>query len=272
MQTFLLRRTKGLANDQMRIMCAVIATVLLIISMINNGDKPQIKFNMHSRHQKAVQAYCELTEDAYNDKGITLHPSEVGNDILLETSIANEQMNEMLKERTNFAQMIKQSLVEQRRCVQEEIALKEQLESIVCDPSDITKISNMTKEQIAVVVDGTWLEGKEDILYLTEQQEQINVFFIYSVATLESEFGTSPRAVDRDNYYGLETMADYGSFENNTLYFADMMNRLYVNNDNIGSDINDIGPVYCPPNPKWAGTVSEIMNQQYKKICQLTVA
>lgn len=279
MQTFLLRRTKGLANDQMRMMCAVIATALLIISLNNHQNNPQTntKENVVGYERTTIKHLVQdveqfISETIFNDRGITEEPCEVGDDFLLEAGIENEINSKTLRERQMFISTSEKNLRTERNRVRKEIAVKEQLDSITCDPTDITKISNLTEEQIGMMVEGTWLEGKEETLYQIEREQNVNVFFMYAVGTLESEFGTSPRARNRDNYYGIELLTDFESYEYNTWYFADMMNRMYIDNQGIGSNIYEIGPVYCPPNPAWADTVSRIMNQQYKKICELTVA
>lgn len=277
MQTSLIRRTKGLANDQMRMMCAVIATVLLLITY-SHQHNPQttVDWNLLDHANSAMQTLITDVRDFfggtnYNDKGITV-PSEVGSDFLLEAGIESAIDQVSVREREMFVETSENTLKLKRERAQKELAIQKQLESITCDPTDITKISNLTKEQITMMVKDTWLEGKEDVLYQAEQEHQVNVFFICAVSTLESSHGTSFRAEDRNNYYGMEMPTDFGSFENNTLYWADMMNRKYIDNKNIGSNIHDIAPVYCPPNPTWPDTISGMMNDQYKKICALTVA
>ena len=49
-----------------------------------------------------------------------------------------------------------------------------------------------------------------------------------------------------------------------------MMNRVYV--DKGHTDVNKIGPIYCPPNPDWGNIVSQLMSEQYEKMMDLTVA
>lgn len=280
MQTSKIKRDKGLANDQMRLMCAVIAVGLLLISYSHQHD-PYTKGNV-SRVADYVESTVQtLTQFInkhvaalnYNDKGITA-PGDVESDALLTMTaeVEHELDDVSLRERKAFVETTEETLLVKREKTKEQLAIQRQLDSITCEPSDITKISNLTPEQINLLVEDTWLEGEGDTLYQVEQEHEVNVFFIYAVSTLESEFGTSPRAESRDNYYGIEMLKDFESFENNSQYWADMMNRMYIDNENIGSNVQDIGPVYCPPNPKWADTITSMMKHQYKKICALTVA
>lgn len=280
MQTSKIKRDKGLANDQMRLMCAVIAVGLLLISYSHQHD-PYTKDNVSrvaDYVESTVQTLTQFINNHvaalnYNDKGITA-PSDVESDALftMTAGVEHELDDVSLRERKAFVETTEETLLVKREKTKEQLAIQRQLDSITCEPSDITKISNLTPEQINLLVEDTWLEGEGDTLYQVEQEHGVNVFFTYAVSTLESEFGTSPRAEDRDNYYGIEMLRDFESFENNTLYWADMMNRMYIDNENIGPNVQDIGPVYCPPNPKWADTITSMMKHQYKKICALTVA
>ena len=275
MQTILLRRDKGLTNDQMRMICAIIAVTLLMVNILSDNWRQGIwtSVNINIRAQAMTQSQMDI-KAAYKIGNTTAMENSRSGEYLFESSVLTT--SKMFGLRKGFVDKFKCKLnaqiegmiLENAAIVEEE----QQVRNIDCDASDITKISNLTKDEIGLMLQGTWLEGKENILYQAETEENINVFFMYAVSTLESEFGTSPRAVNRSNFYGLETMADYSSYENNTLYFADMMNRLYVNNDSIGSNLYNIGPVYCPPNPLWAEKIEEIMQQEYKKICELTVA
>ena len=162
--------------------------------------------------------------------------------------------NELIAERREY-------LLEQER---------EKIKPIICDTTDITKTSNMTKEQISHMLKDTWLEGEEDTLYNIEQNNGINIFFVYAVATLESGYGTSSRARNKNNFYGIEISKNFDSYKHNTEYFGSMMNRVYIDKGKI--NINDIGQTYCPPNPNWGKLISQIMKEQYEKMTVLTVA
>lgn len=145
-----------------------------------------------------------------------------------------------------------------------------EIENIICDTSDITKISNMTEEQIDEMLEGTWLEGNAEVIYKVEQEESINAFFIYAVATLESDRGTSKRSITKKNFYGIELSTVFTSYSHNTEYFGGMMNRVYVSNGKISLDT--INPTYCPPNPNWKNVVAQLMYEQYNKMTVETVA
>ena len=145
---------------------------------------------------------------------------------------------------------------------------------IVCDPSDVTKISNLTINEMRIVFKGTWLEGKEQDLYNYEHQYGINVFFIYGVSTLESghgEFPDAPTAKAANNYYGINLDASWDNWEDCSNYWCDMINRLYVGNGN--RSVTDIAPIYCPPRyVAWTKDVSSFMIKMHDRCSNFGVS
>lgn len=154
--------------------------------------------------------------------------------------------------------------VGEEREIQAELILEskqEELESYIgsvqCNPDNVTAITNLRLEDMHLLTEGTWWEGYEESLYYLEQTHGINAAFAMGVSTLESGAGTSSRARNRQNYYGLSTSTVYGSRYNCTMYFGDLINRLYVNQGR--SSVYTIGPKYCPPNRKWETYVADYM-------------
>lgn len=139
-----------------------------------------------------------------------------------------------------------------------------QIESITADPNDISKVSNLTEEQYSILTQGTWWEGHEQVLIDLEKIYSINAFYAMSVSTLESGHGTSDRAYDRNNYYGAEVPTYFESLYDNTMYFGDFQNRLYVSEGLIS--VWNIGPKYCPPNRDWEVYVANSMAELRNKV------
>ena len=139
-----------------------------------------------------------------------------------------------------------------------------QIESITADPSDVTKVSNLTEEQYYILTEGTWWEGYEQTLMDLEQNYGINAFFAMSVSTLESGNGTSVRATNNSNYYGAEVGKRFDGLYDNTMYFGDFLNRLYVDKGLVS--VYQIGPKYCPPNRNWENYMATNMQELYNKV------
>lgn len=161
----------------------------------------------------------------------------------------------------NQRQMIEE---ETERLEQERLAaIKAQIESITADPNDISKVSNLTEEQYYILTKDTWWEGHEAVLIDLENRYHVNAMYAMSVSTLESGHGGSDRALTRNNYYGAEVDTYFASLYDNTMYFGDFQNRLYVSEGLVS--VWNIGPKYCPPNRNWevyvANKMSELLNK-----------
>lgn len=141
-----------------------------------------------------------------------------------------------------------------------------QIESITADPYDITKVSNLTEEQYYILTEGTWLEGKgyEQALMELEKTHNINAMYAMAVSTLESDHGTSRWARELRNFYGAHTNRSFTEFYDNTMYFGDFQNRLYV--DEGLTSVYSIGPKYCPPNRQWEIIVADKMKKYLNKV------
>lgn len=139
-----------------------------------------------------------------------------------------------------------------------------QINSITADPYDVSKVSNLTEEQYYILTKGTWWEGHEQVLIDLEKRYSINAFYAMSVSTLESGHGKSDRAYERKNFYGAEVPTYFESLYDNTMYFGDFQNRLYISEGLIS--VWQIGPKYCPPNRNWEAYVSNSMAELLNKV------
>ena len=158
----------------------------------------------------------------------------------------------------------RERLLEEQRIEAERQAYRDYVDSIVCDPCDIARISGLRKEDYALLTEGTWWEGYEDTLYELETEYGVNAMFAMSVSTLESYFGTSVRASSRHNYYGIELDRNWSGLYDNTIFWGGMMNRVYIE-DGVVSVWN-IGPIYCPPNRQWEVYMNDNMNMLYNSL------
>lgn len=173
-------------------------------------------------------------------------------------SVRNDAIEETLASEPSISS-------EEEAAIQDEIiqgVKQEELDtyvnSIYCDPENITKLTNLKLEDMILLTKGTWWEGYEESLYNLEQTYHINAAFAMAVSSLESGCGTSSRARSRNNFYGLETGTTYSSRYHNTAYFGDLMNRKYVG---VGKkSVYAIGPKYCPPNRQWEKYVANYMS------------
>lgn len=216
------------------------------------------------QQQSEIEAIC--TEYTVPEEPIVVEDvvSTMTNDDTPTITLASE---ECIIEQVETQQQIMEGEKERIRLekiAQEEAKRQAQIESITADPNDITKVSNLTKEQYTILVKGTWWEGHEQTLIDLEKKYGINAFFAMSVSTLESGKGTSRIAQTKHNYYGAKVAKTFNGLHDNTMYFGDFLNRLYVDNNLVS--VWSIGPKYCPPNRNWERSISSNMKELYNKV------
>lgn len=154
---------------------------------------------------------------------------------------------------------------EKRRIAEQKKREKElQIASITCDPTNITRLSNVTSEQLKIITKDTQWEGNERALEDLEKNYGINLFYCIAVSRLESGNGTSVIAKRYNNIFGINGDTYYENYHDVTMYFGDFQNRLYVGKGL--TSVYTIGPKYCPPNRQWEVEVSSIMNSLYNKL------
>lgn len=215
---------------------------------------------VHAPTTDAATTVHNTTTDATTDNNVIVFTSVPmiedveGNDTIKQAIETEMRAQEVLETQ------IAEELVEEARL--EEIAKRQAyIDSIVCDPTDVSRISGLKAEDFKYLTEGTWWSGHEDILYQLEQECGINALFAMSVSTLESGCGTSYRASSKHNYYGIELAKSWDSLYSNTLWWGDMIQRLYV--DKGVSSVWNIGPIYCPPNRDWEVYMNDHMNALY---------
>lgn len=221
----------------------VLATTLLT-AIMSLGVTILAPSEVTASHKRVIQETIAEHIVTMSNVVYTVHVNNNG----IETTIAEPTIS-MEEERE-----VQQELILEAR----EEALDDYVNSIHCDPNDVTKITNLKLEDMHLLTRGTWWEGYEESLYNLEQRHGINAAFAMAVSTLESGAGTSSRARNRDNYYGLSTSTDYGSRFNCTMYFGDLLNRKYVSQGL--SSVYSIGPKYCPPNRQWETYMANYMS------------
>lgn len=171
----------------------------------------------------------------------------------------NKEVIEEVRVQEALEEEIKVEIAERERLEAIE-KQKEYINSIVCDPSDVSRVSGLKESDFKLLTEGTWWEGNEEALVKLENEYGINAMFAMAVSTLESGFGRSDRAQSRNNYYGLESPRYWDSLYSNTQYWGDLIATHYVGSGRIS--VASISTKYCPPNSSyWADfNRSEMMN------------
>lgn len=136
---------------------------------------------------------------------------------------------------------------------------------------NVTSDSNMTYEKVEKLVEGTFLDGAEEAIYRAEEEYGIDPLFTYAVACLESDYGRSPIARDKNNLYGMNAEDDdpynkayyYDSKSESIEDFIERIDKYYVSQGY--TDIDDINRKYSSDS-NWHIKVYAIMNEGANKI------
>ncbi|RED66266.1 glucosaminidase domain-containing protein [Cohnella lupini] len=134
--------------------------------------------------------------------------------------------------------------------------------------------SGLSEEDIAVIFEGTDLEGHglEEAILQVEEEYGINALFTIAVMKLESGNGSSKLAKSKNNLFGLNASGGDAhkrafSFEtkgDSVRKFGQLLSKSYVGKGY--TTIEKIATKYCPANSKWSGLVKNIMKRDYKKL------
>src|SRR5690606_7547995 len=156
---------------------------------------------------------------------------------------------------------------------QPEIAAQPAVLKLQKPDSEVESESGLTAEAIAKLLEGTALEdhGLEEAILEIEEEHGINAYFTIAVMKLESGNGKSRLARDKNNLFGLNATGGSNSkaysFEtksDSVHKFGSLIAKSYIGKGY--TTIEKIAKKYCPPNPKWASLVKNIMNRDYKKL------
>lgn len=133
--------------------------------------------------------------------------------------------------------------------------------------SQINTYSGLTKEEIqSITQDYPVLYNLSEDIYEMEKYNKINAFYTLGVASLESGYGKSEYAINKNNLCGLlkkNSAGEYVPIHFNTqrdsiVYFAELMRDYYIPNNLLTPE--NIQGVYEPRNNKWDDDVVSIMN------------
>lgn len=144
------------------------------------------------------------------------------------------------------------------------------------NPYNVSELSNLSKEQISIMLEGTALHTLVNAYYWYEQQYQINAVFLMALTAEESGWGRSYLAINNNNLSGHKNKSGGWAYYNNWGECLEESFRLlsqeYVYPNGAfytGPNMYDINLVYCPDpeNPhSWANNISRIGYELMNKL------
>lgn len=136
--------------------------------------------------------------------------------------------------------------------------------------TDISKPSNLSEDQLNFVISSrlknvgkssSKLSNLGDALVIMEEESGVNALFCLAVASLESGYGTSDAAINKNNLFGLMrsgSLMEFSSVSECISYWGNLIKNYYI--DSNRDSIEDIQPKYCPDSETWAPDVSYLFN------------
>lgn len=132
--------------------------------------------------------------------------------------------------------------------------LIENEKSIVFDPMNLLKKSNLTKDKAKKILKGTALEDCSDYFIECEEKYGVNAIGIMAIAVHESAWGTSRRAQEDHNLTGYGVYSDSAkginapSKEENLLMTAKLLKESYLTKSGShykGTSLMAVNESYC---------------------------
>lgn len=140
------------------------------------------------------------------------------------------------------------------------------------NPYDVTELSNLNKEQIHKMLEGTELITLVDAFYWYEQEYKVNLIFIASIVALESSWGRSSLAISHNNLTGYiggnGQYYFFSSWGENLEETFRLIGDEYTKEDGLfynGKSVWDINQKYCELS-SWTDKVTAIANELISKI------
>ena len=166
----------------------------------------------------------------------------------------------------------------------------QQVGDVVWDPTDVTRISNLTSAQLIAILNAHGGKAKNFIPYAsglitTEQKYHVNVFFLIGIEALESGWVTSNISRNCNNLGGVCqssahpsngcgsnsncSFAYFSSVNEFIDYHGSMLHRNYLTPGGSyyhGPTPSGVVVSYCPGCTSWPGSVTSIANSLFKHV------
>lgn len=160
----------------------------------------------------------------------------------------------------------------------EEIITEIETPTIEYNTTNITQKSGFTAEQFNTIIDtvltnlnkgSTKMTGIGEALYQVEQEYDVNGLYLLGIASLESGWGTSQYATERNNIYGLINKT-FDSVDECTLYMGKLIRNSYI--DQGYDTLSKIQTKYCPSGgSKWINDITICTNRYITAATELYI-
>lgn len=145
--------------------------------------------------------------------------------------------------------------------------IKEEVKEIVYNPDNLREISNLSKEQIHQILEGSNLQVLADSYYEMEQKYNINAIFLMALNMEESGHGRSYLAINNNNLGGVKSVnggwAVFEDWNHSLEYITTLLNDMYLTETGAyynGTSIYGVNVKYCVGGT-WAQNLNTIAHE-----------
>lgn len=186
---------------------------------------------------------------------------------------AEEEARLLAEEQARQEEIARQQEIERLARLEEE--RKANITRTYYTSSNISQPSNLNSEELEVALEGTGLAGLGQYFITAEETYGVNGVFLTAIAALESGWGTSHYAQQRNNLFGYQANdsnpdnATYFSSKAEAIYLVGRkLSENYLNPNGIyynGATPSGVNVKYCS-SEDWATKVVSIMNKIMNKV------
>ena len=178
-----------------------------------------------------------------------------------ENNMLNEMSNELAKQQENTRRNIEIKKAKH-------ISVAEKTNKIYYNPYNLREVSNISVEQLNVILKNKKIQCLAPFLVKYEEQYSINCLAVLGIVCEESGFGESARANNSNNltgyavYSNLSRGGQFDSFEECVESTFRLLSNEYLNPSGkyfSGYSIWNVNSKYCTTN-NWASDINKIIN------------
>lgn len=140
------------------------------------------------------------------------------------------------------------------------------------NPYNLLEPSNITREQMYNLLEGTALQSLSNGYVYMEEVYGINSLFLVSISAEESGWGTSSLAINNNNIGGIKSsdggFAYFSDWFDCLNYKADLLYNEYLSEDGLyfnGYSIWNVNMLYCEQE-QWADNLNTIADELLNKV------
>lgn len=213
------------------------------------------------------------------DSQISAQARRITNVDCVEFKNYRNEMNEKVQayEKYKIELEIQRQLEEEERLRQEELERQRLAEIevnrvVTYNPYNLLEPSNMTREEMYKVLEGTALQTLSNAYIYAEELYGVNALFLVAISAEESGWGRSNLAISHNNLGGIKgsdgSYRYFNSWGECIDYKARLLKNQYLSEDGScfnGYSVWDVNIKYCEQNT-WADNVSSIAYELLNKL------